>query len=49
MNKKSSEITETEHKNWVTDLVDEMMEEYSEKQEKEMERNDLDGSKKYWF
>ena len=26
MNEKSSEITETEHKNWVSELVDEMME-----------------------
>ena len=26
MNGKSSEITETEHKNWVSELVDEMME-----------------------
>ena len=41
MNNKSSEITETEHRNWVTDLVDEMMEEYSEKQEKEMEINEI--------
>ena len=39
MNKKSSEITETEHDNWITALVDEMMEEYNEKQE-EMERID---------
>lgn len=32
MNKKSSEITETQHDNWVTALVDEMMEEYNEKE-----------------
>ena len=36
---KSSEITETEHDNWITALVDEMMEEYNEKQE-EMEMID---------
>ena len=38
MNNKSSEITETEHKNWVTELVEDMMEEYNEKQEEKQEK-----------
>lgn len=32
MNNKSSEITETAHDNWIKALVDEMMEEYNEKE-----------------